>query len=67
MKNFSKFAAIPVVLVGIFIGLPRVVADLLNSHTDAGLLGIVAIVSIVCGYICNRLYNSFKKEIKNED
>lgn len=60
----NKFALIPVALAAIFIGLPKIIAELLNSHSDIGLVGIIALVSVLFGFVVNYFY---KKEIKNED
>lgn len=61
----NKFALIPAGLVLVFIGLPTIIAQLLNSHTDLGLVGIVALVSVLFGFVAKYFYK--KKEIKNED
>lgn len=66
MKNKKFFYLIPVGLVLVFIGLPKVIAILLNSHTDLGLAGIVGLVSIAFGYTANKIYTLFKKENSNE-
>lgn len=67
MKMFLKFASIPLALVLILIGLPRLFAMLINAHSD---LGIVVLVTIVCGifgFVINKFYKlSLEKENENE-
>ena len=60
------FYLIPIGLALVFFGIPKAIALMLNSHTDLGLAGIVGLVSILFGYIANKIYNFFKKENSNE-
>lgn len=62
MKIYLKFAMIPLALFIVSIGIPRLFAFLINGHTD---LGIVAIVTIVCGIfsvVAAKLYNASVNE-----
>lgn len=64
MKNFLMFASIPLVLFGVFFGLPRLFATLFNAHSDVGILAILVIVCGICGVIVNKIYNVYMKENK---
>lgn len=66
MKTFLKFASIPLGLFVVFFGLPRLIASLLNSHTDAGLIAIVVLACGIIGFIASKLYNTVVKENENE-
>ena len=66
MKTFLKFASIPLGLFVVFFGLPRLIASLLNSHTDAGLIAIVMLACGIVGFGASKLYNIVSKENENE-
>lgn len=62
MKIYLKFAGGALAAILLFIGIPKILQLLLNSHSD---IGIVAIVAIVCGIFsvfATKLYNDFVKE-----
>ena len=63
MKNFLMFASFPLVLFGVFFGLPRLFATLFNAHSDVGILAILIIVCGICGVIASKVYNAYMKEI----
>lgn len=66
MKTFLKFASIPLGLFVVFFGLPRLIATLLNSHTDVGLIAIVVLACGIVGFGASKLYNIAKENV-NED
>lgn len=64
MKTFFKFASIPLVLFIALFAFPKLVAFLINAHSDAALAGLV---TIVCGIFGIFGYKLFKKEISNNE
>ena len=64
---FLKFASIPLVLFVVFFGLPKLIASLVNSHTDSGLLAILILVCGICGVVASKLYTFVMKEINNDE
>lgn len=64
--NFLKFASIPLVLFVVFLGIPRLFATLINTHSDTGLVVLIMLVCGIVGYVCNRIM-LIEKETKNED
>ena len=67
MKVFLIFASIPLVLFIMFFGLPHLFANLINSHTDAGLITSVMLACGIVGFVASKVYNFVNKEINNED
>ena len=67
MKTYLKFAAIPLGLFTVFFALPRLVATLLNSHTDVGLLAILVLVCGISGWIAKAYHNVTVKETENHE
>jgi len=67
MKVFMYGAAIPLGLFVVFFGLPRLFAELFNSHSDVGLIAIVMLACGIVGVIASKIYNVVKKELNNED
>lgn len=66
MKMFLKFAGIPLALFVVLFGLPRLIATLLNSHTDVGLFVILVLVCGIFGWVTTKAYNIAVKETDNE-
>lgn len=64
MKRFLIYASIPLALFMGFYAFPKLVAILINAHSDAALIGLL---TIVCGIFGTIGYKLFKKEITNED
>ena len=70
MNTFLKFASIPLGLFVVFFGLPRLIASLVNSHTDAGLIATVMLACGIVGYLASlfhRLTTTHTKDTTNED
>ena len=67
MKIYLKFASIPLVLFTVFFGLPKLFQVLFNSHSDAGLMGIVLLACVVCGVISKFAYDYLMKELNNDE
>lgn len=65
--NFLKFASIPLALFVVFFGIPKLIAALINSHSDIGLVTLVMLVCGIVGFVGNRVYNAIEKEKVNED
>lgn len=62
--KYLKIAAIPALFIFVAIVLPRVIADLLNSHTNIGLVVISLLACLVFGviaYVVNK-FKLFEKE-----
>lgn len=51
MRQFLKFASIPVILFLAFFGFPKLLAFLINSHTDFGIMTIIAMFSAIVGFV----------------
>ena len=47
LKQWLKLAIVPVIVILVVIGLPKVAAFLINQHTDVGLLGILGLIGLV--------------------
>lgn len=67
MKTFLYAAGIPLALFTIFYGLPRLIAVLINSHSDIGIIAIVLLACGIFGVVASKIYNVVKKELNNED
>jgi len=66
--NFLKFASIPLALFVVFFGIPKLIATLINSHSNIGLVAVVMLICGIVGFVGNRFYNAFiEKENVNED
>lgn len=65
MKIFLKFASIPLGLFAVFFGLPWIIQELFNSHSNIGLGAIVILACGIVGFIASKIYNFFK-ENENE-
>lgn len=65
-KLFFVLMSAPVVLFGALFGIPRLIATLFNSHSDVGLVGIVAIFCLIFTIVGMKIYNELVKEDENE-
>ena len=65
MKSTLAYGAIPFALIFIFIILPKMIANLINSHTDIGLYVIMLSVCLVFGVVFN-IFVELYKENDNE-
>lgn len=67
MKIYFKFAAIPIMIFVVLIGIPKLIAFLINSHSDIGIAAIVLIACAIFSVVATKLYNEFfKKDMNNE-
>jgi hypothetical protein len=67
MKQFLIFAAIPLTLFIAFFGLPRIIAQLFNAHSDVGLIAILMLVCGLFSVIASKLYNATIKETNDHE
>jgi len=67
MKMFLYTASVPLALFVIFYGLPRLFAELFNSHSDVGLIAMVILACGIVGVLASKIYNVVKKELNHED
>lgn len=62
MKNpILLIAAIPLALATIFYGIPKLIAFLVNSHTDLGLIAIILLACGGVGFIASKLIRNEQK------
>jgi len=64
---FLYTASVPLALFVIFYGLPRLFAELFNSHSDVGLIAMVILACGIVGVLASKIYNVVKKELNHED
>ena len=67
MKMFLYTASVPLALFVLFYGLPRLFAELFNSHSDVGLIAMVMLACGIVGVLASKIYNVVKKELNHED
>ena len=67
MKMFLYTASVPLALFVLFYGLPRLFAELFNSHSDVGLIAMVILACGIVGVLASKIYNVVKKELNHED
>lgn len=66
-KIFLLFASIPLAIFVIFFGIPRLIAQLFNAHSDVGLIAILMLACGLFSLVASKIYiASIEKENTNE-
>lgn len=66
MKIYLTFAAIPLMMFMLLFGIPKLFSVLINTHSDAGIVGIVVIICLLFSIVGAKFYTVNVKEDKNE-